>query len=174
MHSCQAMNSSEESLRRKGSRPSTRNQPYSDVGIKSRVNFSSDRNSRGFEAGDLGFEPRLKESESFVLPLHQSPKLSCERSPAAGAGGWVSNAILLRSAAANAMRYGTPRLTKGQYRRRPMQGQSRDIQWKALGGRPSSAWACEGAEKHGHVGVPPRPWHPSLDITRDSNVVFVV
>ena len=26
------------------------------------------------EAGDLGFEPRLKESESFVLPLHQSPE----------------------------------------------------------------------------------------------------
>ena len=25
------------------------------------------------EAGELGFEPRLKESESFVLPLHHSP-----------------------------------------------------------------------------------------------------
>ena len=26
-----------------------------------------------FKAGELGFEPRLKESESFVLPLHHSP-----------------------------------------------------------------------------------------------------
>ena len=26
------------------------------------------------QAGELGFEPRLKESESFVLPLHHSPK----------------------------------------------------------------------------------------------------
>jgi hypothetical protein len=25
------------------------------------------------KAGELGFEPRLKESESFVLPLHHSP-----------------------------------------------------------------------------------------------------
>jgi integrase len=31
------------------------------------------KNSRGKEAGELGFEPRLKESESFVLPLHHSP-----------------------------------------------------------------------------------------------------
>ena len=28
------------------------------------------------EAGELGFEPRLKESESFVLPLHHSPEFS--------------------------------------------------------------------------------------------------
>jgi hypothetical protein len=27
------------------------------------------------KAGELGFEPRLKESESFVLPLHYSPEL---------------------------------------------------------------------------------------------------
>ena len=29
-----------------------------------------------WEAGDLGFEPRLTDSESVVLPLHQSPKSS--------------------------------------------------------------------------------------------------
>src|SRR5262245_52961574 len=30
-------------------------------------------NYRSLRAGELGFEPRLKESESFVLPLHYSP-----------------------------------------------------------------------------------------------------
>lgn len=33
------------------------------------------------EAGELGFEPRLKESESFVLPLHHSP-VAGRKSPA--------------------------------------------------------------------------------------------
>ena len=31
-----------------------------------------------FKAGELGFEPRLKESESFVLPLHHSPRIDSD------------------------------------------------------------------------------------------------
>ncbi len=31
---------------------------------------------RGGVLGELGFEPRLKESESFVLPLHYSPAIT--------------------------------------------------------------------------------------------------
>ena len=64
-----------------------------------------------FEAGELGFEPRLKESESFVLPLHYSPvtDAACAELSAAAGGDWR---------AARAMRYGTPPLGFGQYRRR--------------------------------------------------------
>ena len=36
------------------------------------------------------------------------------------------------------------------------------LQWEELGGVPSSAWACLGAERHGHIGVPPRPCHPGF------------
>src|SRR3954453_1736490 len=45
-------------------------------------------NSGFRKAGDLGFEPRLTDPESVVLPLHQSPKL---------ASRWVRRFSLHRS-----------------------------------------------------------------------------
>jgi hypothetical protein len=56
------------------------------------------------KAGELGFEPRLTESESVVLPLHHSPKTS-------GYERDKQHALIL-----DAMRYVTPDVQAGQYR----------------------------------------------------------
>ena len=59
-------------------------------------------------AGELGFEPRLTESESAVLPLNYSPILAC------GSGRYSksASALLLRQGDAAA-----GRLHLGQFRR---------------------------------------------------------
>src|SRR3954466_6621373 len=115
------MKSSNKWLRRKGSSASTLNQrcakPCTKLASNGHRRFPRDRNSRDFEAGELGFEPRLTESESVVLPLHHSPMLltaaSCQKLVPAR----EKPVLVELQRAVEPCDYGTPRRLRGQYRR---------------------------------------------------------